>query len=141
MGEPEESIGCTIKCDLTNTTLKIYQLYLISRITQGFRKYVKSLMNFNTPATPHKGILRNQETDTKISYDLQKRYRSVVGSLLYLVKQSLPKLYNAVCELSKCMDKANMIHYKALLRAIKYIIDTKDYYYQVKPYGNINGPW
>ena len=66
---------------------------------------------------------------------------SGIGSLLYLVKHSRPGLSNAVCELSKCMDKANMIHYKALLRAIKYIIDTKDYYYQVKPYGNINGPW
>ena len=67
MGPLDNFFGCIIKCDLTNTTLKIYQLYLISRITQGFRKYVKSLMNFNTPATPHKGILRNQETGIKIS--------------------------------------------------------------------------
>ena len=34
-----------------------------------------------------------------------------------------------------------MIHYKALLRAIKYTIDTKDYCCQMKPDGNINEPW
>ena len=34
-----------------------------------------------------------------------------------------------------------MIHYKALIREIKYVIDTKDYFYQMKPYININGPW
>ena len=76
-------------------------------------------MNLNAPYTPHQGILRNQETDTKISYDLQKRYRRVVGCLLYLIKHSKPELSNALHELSKCMDEANISHYKALLRAIK----------------------
>ena len=39
------------------------------------------------------------------------------------------------------MDEANISHYKALLCAIKYEIDTKDYFPQMKPEGNINGPW
>ena len=34
-----------------------------------------------------------------------------------------------------------MIHYKALLNAIKYIIDTKYYCYQMKPDRNINVIW
>ena len=34
-----------------------------------------------------------------------------------------------------------MINYKALLHAIKYIVDTKYYFYQMKPDVNINGPW
>ena len=88
---------------------------------------MKSLMNFNTPATPHKGIVHNQETETKMSENLYKRYRSGVGSLLYLVKNSRTQLSNAVHEVSKCMYEANMIHYKDLLRAMKYIIYTKDY--------------
>ena len=58
---------------------------------QVFKEDVKLLMTLNTPATPHKGIVRNQETDTKISDDLQKRHSSGVGSLLYLVKHSRPK--------------------------------------------------
>ena len=98
-------------------------------MTQGFNEDVKSLMTFNTPDTLHKGIVRNQETDTNISYDIHKRDRSGIGFLLYLVKHSQPKLSNAVREISKCMDNANMIHYKDILRAINYVIDTKDYCY------------
>ena len=121
-------------------TLKISQPHIISKTTQGFNEDVKSLMTFNNPSTLHKGILYNQETDTKISQNLQKRYRIFIGSLLYLLKHSQSKLSNTVCEISKCMDKANMIHYKALLRATKYVIDTKGYYHQINPYRNLNGP-
>ena len=38
------------------------------------------------------------------------------------------------------MDESNTIYYKSPLLRIKYIIDTKDYCYQIKPYRNINGP-
>ena len=41
-------------------TLKIYQPDIITKMTQGFNKDVKSIMTFNTPATPHKGIVCNQ---------------------------------------------------------------------------------
>ena len=67
MGELEEFIGFTIKRDLTNMTPKISQPDLIKNMIQVFDKDVKSLMTFNTPATPHKGILLNKETNTKIS--------------------------------------------------------------------------
>ena len=39
------------------------------------------------------------------------------------------------------MDESNTSHYKALTRAIKYVINTKYYFYQMKPDRNINVPW
>ena len=84
-------------------------------------------MALNIPSTPQKDIVRNQETYTNISYDLQKRYRIGIELLLHLVKHSRSELSNVVRKLSKFMDKENMIHYKALLRLIKYVIDTKYY--------------
>ena len=36
------------------------------KMTQVFNNDVKLLMTFNTPDTPHKGILLKQETGTKI---------------------------------------------------------------------------
>ena len=105
-------------------TLNIYQPDIINRMNKVFNGF----MNFNTPATPNKGIVSNQETDTKISYHIHKRYRSSIGYILYLVKNSQPKSSNAVREISKFMDTANTSHYKALLRAIKYIIETKYYF-------------
>ena len=59
MGEPEGFVGCTIKHDLATTTLKIYQPDLITNMTQLFNEDEKSLMNFNTQVTPHKGIVCN----------------------------------------------------------------------------------
>ena len=56
MIELEDFIGCTIKCDLTKTTLNIYQPYLINNVAQRLNENVKSHMTFNTPSTPHKGI-------------------------------------------------------------------------------------
>ena len=135
----EEFIGCTIKCDITKMTLNISQPDISKKMTQGFNKDVKSLMTFNTPDTPHQGIVCNQEKYTNISDNLQKIYRSGVVSLLYLVKNTEPELSNAGRELSKCMDKENMRHYKALLYATKYKIDTKDYCYWMKLGENING--
>ena len=88
MGELEDFVGCMINHDITNMNLNIYQPDIITKMTQVFNKYVKSLMCFKTPATPHKGIVCYKETDTKIPYDLHKRCRSGVGSLLYLVKYS-----------------------------------------------------
>ena len=34
-------------------------------MTQGFNEDLKSLMTINTPAKPHKEVVRNQEIDPK----------------------------------------------------------------------------
>ena len=41
MGELEDFTGCRIKRDLTKMNLKIYQPDIITKMTQGFNKYVK----------------------------------------------------------------------------------------------------
>ena len=72
MGELEDFIGCMIKRDLTKMTLNICQPDPINRMIRGFNGDMKSLMTFNTPATPYKGVLLNKKIDTKASDDLQK---------------------------------------------------------------------
>ena len=37
------------------------------------------------------------------------------------------------------MNKENMSLYKNIIFPIKYTIDTQDYFYQMKPEGNLNG--
>ena len=60
MYELDDFVGCTIKRDLTKMTLNTSQPGLITNMTQGFNEDVNSLRNFNTPDTPHKGIVSNQ---------------------------------------------------------------------------------
>ena len=75
----------------------------------------------------------------KISNNIKKRYKSGVGSILYLVKHPRNEWFNAADKLLKCMEKANMDHYKSLLFRIKYVIDKTDYFYHIKTEGNLNG--
>ena len=91
MGELEYFVGFMIKCDLTKMIPNISQPHIITNTTQVFNEDAKSLMIFNTPDTPHKRIVHNQETDMKISCDIHKRHMSGLGLLLYLVKHSQPE--------------------------------------------------
>ena len=52
--------------------LNISQPDIIKKMTQGFNKDVKLIMTFNTPDTPHQGIVCNQEKYTNISDNLRK---------------------------------------------------------------------
>ena len=67
-----------------------------------------------------------EENDTNILQlnDLRK-YQSGVGSLLYLVRNSLPDIGNAVRELSKSIDRSNDENMTHLYNVIKYVVDTK----------------
>ena len=65
-------------------------------------------------------FVENPTIDDKKQHD----YRSVVGMLLDLTKHTRPDIANAVREHSKMMDGATELHYKSLLRLIKYVLDT-----------------
>ena len=56
MGELEDFLGYEIERGLTNKTLNIYQPHLITKITQGFNKDVKSLITFNTQLHRIRGL-------------------------------------------------------------------------------------
>ena len=66
MGGLEDVLGCTFNLGITKMTLNISQPHIIHKMTRGFNKDMKSLITFNTPATPNNGVVCNQETDTKI---------------------------------------------------------------------------
>jgi hypothetical protein len=85
------------------------------------------------PGTPRFEIVRPDDGADLIDLNLQSRYRSGVGMLLYLTKYSRPDLCNVVRELSKCMDKATMGTYLEMLRVIKFVIDTKHFCLRIQP--------
>ena len=60
MEQLEKFLGCKNKFDITKITLNIYHPDLISKTTQLFRYYMKSLVNFNSPDAPHKKIIRKK---------------------------------------------------------------------------------
>ena len=56
-----------------------------------------------------------------------------VGKLIHLAKYSRIEILNAVRELSRFGSKPSEAHYKAMLRTMKYCVDTKDEGIILKP--------
>jgi hypothetical protein len=111
----------------------IMLLLLIKHLKEQFGDLVKDIKHLTTPASPKTVIGRPQQGDVLILATDQTQYRSGVGMVLYLVKHSRLDISNAVRELSKEADRANLAHWKALLRAIKYVLDTEIWALQIKP--------
>jgi hypothetical protein len=95
-----------------------------------FQDLLKDAKEYKSPMGSNVSILRPKEQDKLITDEMQKRYRSGVGSLLYLVKHTCPDLSNTVRELAKVLDSATEAHLKFLVRAIKYTLDTKNMHYK-----------
>ena len=68
--------------------------------------------------------MRPEKDDPILTLGEQTKYRSGVGMLLYLIKHSRPDISNAVRELTKVLDGATQAHWKAMIRVIKYVLDT-----------------
>jgi hypothetical protein len=93
-------------------------------LEQTLGQLIKNLKENKTPVAPMTTIVRPKPGNPLISPDNQKLYRSGVGMLLYLVKHSRPDISNATRELSKVGNGATQAHWKQLLGAIKYTVQT-----------------
>ena len=97
--------------------------------------------SYATPGSPNFGIVRPIESDTKISQEDQKLYRSGNGMLIYLVKHSCPDIYNAVRDLSKVLDGASPAAFKEMHRAINYVLENKNLGLKLEPNSFKRAPW
>ena len=134
LGDMNTFVGCDIIDD--KTTIWLQQSKLISHLKESFMTEIEGVRSHQTPAGPKTIVMRPVEGDPLISAEDQKKYRSGVGMLLYLIKHSRPDLANAIRELTKVLDGATQAHYKAMMRVIKYVIDTEFYGLRLQPLGN-----
>ena len=71
-------------------------------------------------------ITQVKKNDQEMNMNLQKVYRSCVGSLLYIVKHSLPDLSNTVRELSKVNKKGKLVDLISMLQCCKFLFLTRN---------------
>jgi hypothetical protein len=133
LGQMTHFIGCHIIRDKNKKGILLHQPKLIKHLEEDFSAYIKTERIYLTPGAPKTVIMRPDPNDPMISKEMQTKYRSGVGMLLYLVKHSRPNLANAVRELSKVLDGATEAHWKSLLRTIKFVFDTKWYALNLDP--------
>jgi transposase InsO family protein len=134
VGKLKEYIGVNVEVDKENGVVKLTQPDIMEKLEKYFGEQVMNMKEYETPMQSSYSITRPKEGDKLLSKMDQSKYRSGVGSLLYLVKHSRPDLSNAVRELSKVMDKATNAHMQNLLRAIKYTLDTRNQPLILKPH-------
>jgi hypothetical protein len=99
-----EYLSCHIVESKKEAKLTMIQPHLLIRLTQKFGEEIKKMKKDLTPSTPRFKIQRSTDDLEVINDDLQRKYRSEVGMLLYLTKYSRPDISNIVRELSKCMN-------------------------------------
>jgi Reverse transcriptase (RNA-dependent DNA polymerase) len=126
-------LSCQIITNVDNKTLFIMQPHLIKNLETKFGAKFMNLSDYGMPGTPRFKIVRPSEKVNKIDPDLQSRYRSGEGMLLFLIKFSRLVLTNVVRELSKCMDATSHATYKEMLRVMKFVVDTKQYCLKMQP--------
>jgi hypothetical protein len=138
LGKLENFLGCRIIENKERDIIYLHQPKLLKNLEITFGEYLDKVRIYKTPAGPKTSIIRPVKGDPLISDEMQKKFRSGVGMLLWLVKHSRPDLNNATRELSKVADGATEGHWKELLRTISYTVKTKDYALKINPIKNGN---
>ena len=137
----QDYLSCEIRKSADGKKGWIGQPHMVKKIQKTFEEDVKGLQKYNTPGTPGFKIIKPKEDESLLPPDLQSRYRTGVGMLMYLIKHSRPDIMNAVRELAKVLGKATIAAYKEMLRCIKFVIDTKSKGLKVIPETSKGKPW
>jgi hypothetical protein len=133
LGPMKHFVGCRLHINRSRDTIWINQPKLIQNLELNFGKLIFTDRNFRTPAAPRSVVMRPvKDVDPTIHPDQPFKYRSGVGMLMYLVKHSRPDIANATRELTKVLDGATDAHWKAMMRIIKYVLDTRMYSLRLK---------
>jgi hypothetical protein len=137
VGPVEDYIGCKITIDHEERSVKFTQPVLVQSLNDEFEDIPQGV-NPMTPARPG-NILTKCEESEKLSPEMHSRYRTGVGKLLYLAKNSRPDIANAVRELARHCHAPSKAHWDAMTLCIRYVRGTPTRGLVLKPSGNWDG--
>ncbi len=117
-GDIEEYMGCKIV--RTQNLLKFTQPVLMQSYNDEFKVPKKS---YRMPA-PTGWVLVAGKEEEALNPAMQMKYCSGTGKAMHVMQYSKPETYNAVQDLSCHMHEATQDHFKAMLRVLKYSLDS-----------------
>jgi hypothetical protein len=132
LGSLSEYIGCKLDHRPEDGSIKITQPVLIQSFEDEFDLKEYGEEDCSTPAAPGQILVRGGEEGV-MEPKWQRMYRKGVGKLLHLTRWSRPDIRNAVRELTKCNGVAKPAHYKAMIRVMRYCIQTKQIGWIIRP--------
>ena len=137
VGPVEDYIGCKITIDHEERSVKFTQPVLVQSLNDEFEDIPQG-SNPLTPARPGNILTTCVESD-KLSPEMHSRYRTGVGKLLYLAKNSRPDIANAVRELARHCHAPSKAHWDAMTLCIRYVRGTPTRGLVLKPSGLWDG--
>ena len=129
VGELQEYVGCKVEYDKVNGTMKLTQSVLLQSFEDEFELPIRT---FTTPMAPGQ-VLVGKGAPVGVSETVHRQYRKGVSKLIHLGKYSRPIIANTVRELSQFGSNPNEAHHSAMLRCLKYCVDTKDEGFVIRP--------
>ena len=132
--DKNDFLGCKLILDDQNEACYMYQSAVMDKIKEKHQKRIEGVRMPVTPGVPKKTLKKAQEEDEdRLTEKEMGEYRSIVGSLMYLVKFQRPELSNYVRELAKGMQGATKLHEKELKRLLKWVLSTPTRAIKLKP--------
>ena len=116
-----EYIGCEMKWDTDGNGVILHQTRIAMKIIETLKEDINVTRDYNPPSVPGVGIKRCADDYPRMSSYMQDKFRSAIGTMLYLTKFSRPDMSNTVRDLSEVIDEDNIGHYKQMVRASKFI--------------------
>jgi hypothetical protein len=114
---------------------------MVKKIEKTFGEEVSKLQSYTTPGTPGFKLKKAVDDSERILDELQSRFRTGVGQLMFLIKHSRLDIMSAVRELTKVLGNATEAAYKEMLRCAKFVIETKNKGLKLHPVVGANGLW
>jgi hypothetical protein len=112
---------------LNNDTVRIHQKNYIERIIKTFK--LQDTKNTDIPLQPNQKLTKEllTEDDLLRSRIDSEKYRTAIGSLIYLMVSTRPDISYTVSVLSRFMQEPRELHWRCVKRLLRYIKTTKDF--------------
>jgi transposase InsO family protein len=128
LGEIQNIVGLQIKRDRSKKLMQVHQEKFTHDLLVRYQ-----MENCKAVGTPleNKTKLHKRDSNTEAQGNI-KRYQSIIGSLLYLVRGTRSDIAYAVTKLSQYSSDPSTIHEQALKRVLRYIRGTSNYCLEYK---------
>ena len=130
LGELSEYVGCKIQHNREEGWMRLTQPVIVQSFEDEFD--LTAHTTTKTPAAPGE-VLEEGDDEHRLPPNEHKDYRKAVGKLLHVTKLTRPEISNATRELSRFGHAPTTAHYNAMLRCMKYCVDTKERGILLKP--------
>lgn len=123
MGKPKMFLGITIN-EIPNSGYELSMKDSIENMKENFN-ITPTQRKLITPIA--KGYDKNEDNSPQLNNIEHSKYRSIVGTLLYMANTVRLDISFAVSYLSRFLEKPTEYLMKAAYRVIQYVIQTKDF--------------